>query len=230
MRALRFAQTGSLDFLVVADVAVPVPAASELLIKVEAAAVNPSDARNVLGRMQETTLPRIPGRDFAGPVGQGPAEWVGRRVFGSGGDLGFGRDGSHAEFVAVPQEAAVPMPRDLSYAQAAAIGLPYVTASAAIAHGARLQRGETILVLGTNGAVGSAAARVAHRLGARVIGGVRTKEDRARGKSLPVDAWIDLESTDLAAGCRALPSGRGADVVLDTVGGAMFEACLASVA
>jgi NADPH:quinone reductase-like Zn-dependent oxidoreductase len=230
MRALRFAQTGSLDYLAVADVALPVPAGSELLVKVEAAALNPSDAKNVLGRMHETTLPRTPGRDFAGVVTQGPAEWIGRRVFGSGGDLGFGRDGSHAQFVAVPQEAAVSIPQGLSFAQAAGIGLPYLTASAAIEHGARLLKGETILVLGTNGAVGGAAARLAHRLGARVIGVVRRKEDLSRAGSLPVDAWIDLESTELAAGCRALTSGRGAEVVLDNVGGAMFEACLGALA
>lgn len=230
MRALRFAQTGSLDFLAVADVAAPVPSASELLIKVEAAAVNPSDAKNVLGKMHETTLPRTPGRDFAGVVIQGPPEWIGRKVFGSGGDLGFGRDGSHAQYLAVPLEAAVPMPQGLTFGQAAAIGLPYLTSSAALVHGAQLQRGETVLVLGTNGAVGNAAARLAHRLGARVIGVVRTKGDLARGASLPVDAWIDLETTDLAGGCRALTSGRGAEVVLDTVGGAMFEACLAAVA
>jgi NADPH:quinone reductase-like Zn-dependent oxidoreductase len=230
MRALRFAQTGSLDYLVVAEVPVPVPAGSELLIKVEAAAVSPSDAKNVLGRMHETTLPRTPGRDFAGVVAQGPAEWLGRKVFGSGGDLGFGRDGSHAEYVAVPQEAAVAMPQGLTFGQAAAIGLPYLTASTAIGLGARLKAGETILVLGTNGAVGSAAARLAHRLGARVIGVVRTKADLSRAASLPVDAWIDLESIDLAGGCRALTAGRGAEVVLDTVGGPMFEACLAAVA
>jgi NADPH2:quinone reductase len=230
VRALRFAKTGSLDFLAVVDAPTPVPAASELLIKVEAAAVNPSDAKNVLGRMPETTVPRIPGRDFAGVVAQGPAEWMGRKVFGTGGDLGFARDGSHAEFVSVPQEAAVTMPRGVSFAQAAGIGLPYLTATAAIVRGARLQKGETILVLGTNGSVGSAAARLAHRLGARVIGVVRTKDDIRRAASIPVDDWIDLESTPLAAGCRALTSGRGAEVVFDTVGGPMFEACLASVA
>src|SRR5580700_10722356 len=126
MRALRFAQTGSLDYLAVAEVPAPVPTGSELLVKVEAAAVNPSDAKNVLGRMHETTLPRTPGRDFAGTVVQGPAEWMGRKVFGSGGDLGFARDGSHAEFVVVPQEAAVSMPAKLSFAQAAGVGLSYL--------------------------------------------------------------------------------------------------------
>jgi NADPH2:quinone reductase len=230
VRALRFTHTGSLDNLAMADVATPVQTDAELLIKVGAAAVNPSDAKNVLGRMRETTVPRIPGRDFAGLVQQGPAEWIGQTVFGTGGDLGFGRDGSHAEYLVVPREAVVLVPRSLSPAQAAAIALPYVTAATAIGRAAQLRSGETILVLGTNGAVGSAAARLAHQVGARVIGVVRATKDLLRGEALPVDAWIDLESTELAAGCRALTGGRGAEVVFDTVGGAMFGPCLAALA
>jgi NADPH:quinone reductase-like Zn-dependent oxidoreductase len=230
MRALRFERTGSLDYLNLADVPAPVRLESELLIKVEAAAVSPSDVKNVLGRMHETTVPRIPGRDFAGTVLQGTAEWLGRRVFGTGGNLGFSRDGSHAELVVVPHEAAVAMPSAFSFPQAAGIGLAYLTAVSAVVNGARLVAGETILILGTKGSVGSAAARVAHRAGARVIGVVRTAQELSTGSPLPVEAWINLESTDLAAGCRALTSGRGADVVLDTVGGAMFEPCLAALA
>jgi NADPH2:quinone reductase len=230
MRALRFDKTGSLDYLSLADVPMPVPLDSELLIKVEAAAVNPSDTKNVLGRMHETTTPRTPGRDFAGTVVQGSGDWIGRKVFGTGGNLGFARDGSHAEFVVVPAEAVVPMPTALSFAQAAAIGLPYLTAFAAVIDGARLLAGETILILGTRGSVGSAAAYLAHRVKARVIGVVRTTRDLSAGSPLPVDHWIDLESTGLAAGCRAITSGRGADVILDTVGGAMFEPCLAALA
>jgi NADPH:quinone reductase len=230
MRALRFETTGSLDHLAIVDVPVPAVTGSELLIKVEGAAINPSDPKNVLGLMHETKTPRIPGRDFAGRVVGGPDEALGRSVFGTGGDLGFGRDGTHAEFVIVPSEAVVPMPRGLSFVQAAAIGLPYLTASAAVARRARLLPGETILILGTGGSVGSAAARLAHRIGARVIGVVRSKQDLPKLSALPVADWIDLESTTLAEGCRALTSGKGADVVLDTVGGPMFEPCLAAVA
>jgi NADPH:quinone reductase-like Zn-dependent oxidoreductase len=229
MRALRFERTGSLDNLAVKDVPTPVATGSELLIKVEAAAINPSDPKNVLGLMHETTLPRTPGRDFAGRVVGGPAAALGQRVFGTGGDLGFARDGSHAEYLVVPSEAAVPMPRDFSFAQAAAIGVPYLTAAAVIQR-AQLLAGETILILGTRGSVGSAATRIAHRMGARVIGVVRSKQDLPKVSALPVNAWIDLESTGLTAGCRALTSGEGADVVFDTVGGPLFEACLASVA
>jgi NADPH2:quinone reductase len=229
MKALRFERTGSLDNLSLVEAPMPVPAGSDLLVKVGAAALNPSDAKNVLGRMHETSVPRIPGRDFAGVVTQGPAEWMGRTVFGTGGDLGFGRDGSHAEFVVIPREAVVAAPAGATPAQAAAIGLPYVTAWTAISR-ANLRSGETILILGTNGSVGAAAARLAHRAGARVIGVVRAKKDLLRGETLPVDAWINLETTGLADGCRALTGGAGADVVLDTVGGAMFGPCLASLA
>ena len=71
-------------------------------MRVMAASINPSDVKNVAGAMKQTTLPRIPGRDFAGVVEAGPAEWVGAEVWGTGGDVGVTRDGTHAELIAVP--------------------------------------------------------------------------------------------------------------------------------
>ena len=230
MRALRFNKTGSLDELVVGDVPKPTPGEGEVLIQIKAAAVNPSDIKNVLGRMHETTTPRTPGRDFAGVVTGGSADLVGHSVFGSGGNLGFGRDGSHAEFVVVPREAALPIPRGLSFEQAAAVGLAYMTAWAALVKGAKLEAGETVLILGATGAVGGAAVHIAHRLGARVLGTVRNKGAIAKPGTVPVDVWIDLETTDLASGTRNATSGAGADVVLDVVGGPMFEKCLGALA
>src|SRR5208282_6386762 len=102
MKALRFEKTGSLEDLFVQEIPKPNAKATEALVQVKAAAVNPSDIKNVLGAMHETTLPRTPGRDFAGIVVEGPDALTGRAVFGSGGNLGFGRDGSHAESVVVP--------------------------------------------------------------------------------------------------------------------------------
>jgi NADPH:quinone reductase len=230
MRALKFYQTGSLEDLRIEEVPLPTPGPGEVLVQVMAAAVNPSDIKNVQGKMHETTVPRIPGRDFAGTIVQGPGEVLGQSVFGSGGNLGFGRDGSHAECVAVPANAVLPLPRNLSFEQAAAIGVAYITAWAALVNAARIQPGETALILGTTGAVGSAAARVAHELGARVIGTARRASDIPATGLLPVDEWIDLETTDLATGVRAVTKGRGAEVVFDVVGGAMFEKCLAAVA
>src|SRR5215471_9799028 len=113
MLALRFDKTGSLDALRISDIPKPAPGPDEVLVEVTAAAVNPSDIKNVLGGMHETTVPRTPGRDFAGTVVAGPPQLVGQSVFGSGGDLGFRRDGSHAEFVAVPEVSAVRKPGNL---------------------------------------------------------------------------------------------------------------------
>ncbi len=229
MRALRFNKTGSLDDLNIQEVPTPIPAPGEVLVQVKAAAINPSDIKNVLGKMHETTVPRIPGRDFAGIVAEGPAELTGKSVFGSGGGLGFGRDGSHAQYLTVPANGVLPLPANLNFAQAAGIGVAYLTAWAAMVDVAKIQPGETALILGTTGAVGSAAARIVHSRGGRVIGTVRKESDLASGKDLPVDEWINLATTELPAGARAVTFGRGADVVLDVVGGQMFEKCLASL-
>jgi NADPH:quinone reductase-like Zn-dependent oxidoreductase len=230
MRALRFEKTGSLDELAVRDVPLPKPAQGEALVQVRAAAINPSDVKNVLGKMHGTTVPRTPGRDFAGIVVEGPQDLVGKAVFGSGGNLGLGRDGSHAQFLAVPAAAVLPLPANVGFEQGAGIGVAYLTAWAAIVDTARVQKGEVVLITGTTGNVGGIAARIAHGRGARVIGVVRTTADLSRVGDLPVDTWIDLQATDLAAGVRAATAGRGADVVLDVVGGAVFEKCLASLA
>jgi NADPH:quinone reductase len=230
MRALRFEKTGSLEGLSLREFPRPNPGAGEVLVQVKAAAVNPSDIKNVLGGMHETTLPRTPGRDFSGLVASGSGGSAGKAVFGSGGNLGFGRDGSHAEFVTVPEDALLPMPKGLSFEASAAIGVAYITAWAALVNAARLKAGETVLVLGAAGAVGGAAARIAHKLGARVLGTARSASDMAGAQQTPVDDWINLETTELAQGAREATDGRGADVVLDVVGGAMFEKCLKALA
>src|SRR5205814_1329691 len=80
---------------------------STALVRIMAASINPSDVKNVAGAMTQTTLPRIPGRDFAGVVEAGPAKWIGAEAWGTGGDTGFTRDGTHAELIAVPAEVRV---------------------------------------------------------------------------------------------------------------------------
>jgi NADPH:quinone reductase len=219
MRALRFEETGSLDGLRIRDIPVPTPGGGEVLVQVKAAAINPSDVKNVLGMMHGTTVPRTPGRDFAGIVVAGP-----------GGGLGFGRDGSHAEFLAVPESAVVSLPRNVSLEQAAGIGVAYVTAWSALVNSARVQNGETVLITGTAGSVGTIAAWIARLNGARVFGTVRSSADLAKVGSLPVDVWIDLQTTELADGVRAASAGKGVDVAFDVIGGAMFEKCLRALA
>ncbi len=230
MRALRFQKTGSLDELRVEAVPKPVPVAGEVLVQVKAAAINPSDVKNVLGKMHETTVPRIPGRDFAGIVVEGPSEWLNQNVFGSGGNLGVGRDGTHAEYVAVPLGAINPLPKNLSFEPAAAMGVAYMTAWAAVVTTAQIQPGETILITGTSGAVGGAAAKIASMQGARVIGTSRKASEIPSLNNPAVTHWIGLDAGDLAASVFAATEGKGVDVVFDVVGGAMFEPCLKSLA
>ena len=93
-----------------------------------AASINPSDVKNVAGAMKQTTLPRIPGRDFAGVVSAGPAEWIGAEVWGTGGDVGFTRDGTHAELIAAPTASLRRKPATLSFDEAASVGVNYMAA------------------------------------------------------------------------------------------------------
>jgi NADPH2:quinone reductase len=230
MKALRFEKTGSLDELRIQELATPAIVSGEVLIQVKAAAINPSDVKNVLGKMHETSVPRIPGRDFAGVVTNGPSEWMGKKVFGSGGDLGFGRDGTHAEFVAVPITAINPLPTNLSFEQAAALGVAYMTAWAALVLAAKIQPGETILITGTSGAVGGAAARIAKKQGARVIGTARKAADIPHLTDSFVDYWVGLDAGELFASVFKATGGKGVEVAFDVVGGPMFEPCLKSLA
>jgi NADPH:quinone reductase len=169
MKALRFAEFGPPSVLRIECTAIPEPGEGEALIHVKAAAINPSDIGNVAGRFKNTTLPRIPGRDFAGIVVKGNHH-EGEEVWGSAPNLGIVCDGSHAEYVAVPAETLSLKPHSLSMAQAAAIGVPYITAWASLMSAAQIQAGETILIVGATGAVGQAATQIANWKRARVIG------------------------------------------------------------
>ncbi len=208
----------------------PAPGEGEVLVQVKAAAINPSDIKNVLGKMHETTVPRTPGRDFAGVIVEGPSDRIGSAVFGTGGDLGFARDGSHAEYLAVPEVVAVPIPKGISFESAATLGLPFITAHRAVVSAAGLRAGETILITGTTGAVGRAAVSIAASLGATVLGTVRSASKIPPAGAMPVSHWISLDSGELPARVREATGGRGAEVVFDLIGGAMFQPCLASLA
>lgn len=190
----------------------------------KAAAINPSDIANVSGRFKNTTLPRTPGRDFAGVVAKGKQR-EGEEVWGTSPNLGVVRDGSHAEYVVVPVETLSRKPKSLSMAQAAAIGVPYTTAWASIVNTAQIQPGETILVVGAAGAVGQAATQIANWKQARVIGAA-VASDPISGTV----AVINTETEDLRGRVMELTAGNGANVVFDTVGGPVFEPALRSLA
>src|SRR5438105_14388275 len=195
MKALYFRETGSLANLQVEDVEVPRIDAhgSEALVRLRAAAINPSDPKSVLGKISETKAPRVPGRDFAGIVVEGPATWKDKEVFGTGGNLGLGRNGSHAQFVSVPVEALVEKPKQLTFEQAAALGLGYLTAWSAIVTAGRVSPNDIVLVLGATGAVGSAAVKIPNRFGGQSGIGVRRQTARRTNTAgIPSDDWLIL--------------------------------------
>jgi NADPH2:quinone reductase len=228
MRAIRFEAFGDPSVLKVVEMAAPAADESTALVRIMAASINPSDVKNVAGAMKQTTLPRIPGRDFAGVVEAGPAKWTGAEVWGTGGDTGFTRDGTHAELIAVPVASLRRKPDTLSFDQAAAVGVNYMAAWCGL-KAAGLKAGETVLLIGAGGGVGGAAAQIARRLGAHVIGADR----RAPHPDAPIHAMAEkliIGAEDLPGDVRAATAGKGADVVFDLVGGVMFRNAVDSLA
>ena len=202
---------------------------NEVLVEVKAAAVNPSDVKAATGLMPYAVFPRTPGRDYAGLVIDGPGELIGREVFGSSGDLGIRRDGTHATHLAVEADAVVEKPATISWEEAAGIGVPFVTAMEGFRRAGIPKPGETVLVMGVNGKVGQAAVQIASWHGARVIGVARKAEPYEGHTNSNVDV-IDASSADVAARVRELSGGHGADIVFNTVGDPYFQAAHKSLA
>lgn len=225
-RALRVEQKAadlaSLQLAIV-DQPQPEAPAGHAVVRVGAAAVNPSDVKATLGIMPKAVWPRTPGRDFAGTVVAGPSAWIGREVYGSGGDVGITRDGSHARFLVLPEAALRERPRNISMDEAGAVGVPFVTAYEGFRRSGMPQAGQTVLVLGGNGKVGQAAVQLAAQAGAKVIAVQRRAGPFEGFACTPVDV-VDARSEDVAARVLELTGGRGADVVYNTVGSAYFEA------
>jgi NADPH:quinone reductase-like Zn-dependent oxidoreductase len=222
MKALRFHSFGSPDVLVIEEIPTPEPTAGEALIQIKAAAINPSDVGNILGRFKATTLPRVPGRDFAGVVLSGT--YAGKSVWGSVPDFGITRDGSHAEYCMMPEQDLSLMPSNLSFGQAAAVGVPFTTAWGALIRSAVLLPGETVMITGAAGSVGQAATQIAKWKGARVLGATR-----GGSPSEGADAVVDTAG-DMRAQVLEPTGGKGAEVVFDTVGGPLFEPSLRCLA
>ena len=230
MRALRFERFGDPSVLTLANVADPTARDGYAVVRVAAASINPSDVKNVAGAMDATTLPRTPGRDFAGVVESGPPSWVGREVFGTGGDLGFTVDGSHAELLLVPVAALTPKPTSLTAAEAASVGVTSVVAWLGLIEYAQMQPDETVAIVGVGGGVGGAAAQLARWRGASTIVGV---DRRPPAPGSPAARAIDrfvATGDSMTEGIREATRGMGAQLIYDAVGGVTFEGALRALA
>jgi NADPH2:quinone reductase len=233
MRALLIERFGEPSALRPKEVPRPEPkGGDEVLVEVRAAAINRSDVLNVRGSFPVTTLPRIPGRDFAGVVMEGPRELLGAEVWGTGGgELGFTRDGTHAEYVALPQGAVVRKPEELSFEEAASCGLAYLAAGMGVLDLGGLSPGERVLITGAAGGVGSAAVMISRwKEASLVVGAVKDVSEVERAKDAGAHAVIDTSREDVRGAVMEATGGEGVDLVLDAVGGPLFEPCLSGLA
>ncbi|RXZ36318.1 zinc-binding alcohol dehydrogenase family protein [Oxalobacteraceae bacterium CAVE-383] len=225
MTAIRvFEKAANIDVLALAAVEVARPQAGpqQCLIEVHGAGVNPSDVKATLGAMPHAVWPRTPGRDYAGIVLEGPQHLIGKAVWGSGGELGIGRDGTHARYLLVDTHSVREKPAALSMLEASAVGVPFITAYEGLRRAGMPQKGDVVLVCGGNGKVGQAAIQLATRAGARVFGVERTSQGYRGHASSAVD-MIDASTTDIADYVRQQTGGHGADIVYNTVGSPYFE-------
>ena len=235
MPAVRLMQkASSVDALALTfeTITAPTPGPGQALVQVAAAGVNPSDVKAALGLMPQAVFPRTPGRDYAGTVVAGPAEWLGKAVWGSAGDLGITRDGSHAGWLLLPVGALREKPTRLSMEEAGSVGVPFVTAVEGLRRSglwpgaqqaAGPRAGPVVAVMGANGKVGQAAVQLAAQAGATVIAVHRLAGPHI-GFACSAVHTVNGKTDDVAARIRALSHGKGADIVFNTVGSPYFEA------
>ncbi|HXF89448.1 MAG TPA: NADPH:quinone oxidoreductase family protein [Xanthobacteraceae bacterium] len=233
MRAVVVRQFGPFENAELAEVPKPEAKAGEVLLKVRATSVNFVDLIMIGGTYQfKPELPFIPGKLPAGVVA---AVGAGVKNFKPGDHaIAMAEQGGFAEFVAMPESQCIKLPPSLPFAEAAAMALIYDTAYFALRDRARLAPGETVLVLGATGGVGLAAIQLAKAFGARVLAGVASADKTDIVRAAGADAVIDLARSDLHDALRAQvyaeTAGRGADVILDMLGGDIFDAAIRALA
>ncbi len=207
----------------------PEPKAGEVRIAIEAASLNFPDLLIVQGKYQfKPPLPFVPGAEFAGrvdAVGDGVTHLkVGDAVAAIAGTGGFG---THA---IVDVTRVLPLPPGFAISDGAAFAFTYGTSHHALMDRAALKAGETVLVLGAAGGVGSAAVQIAKAAGARVIAAASTDEKCALCKTMGADATLNYSTQDIRATLKELTGGKGPDVVYDPVGGDLAEPVFRSIA
>ncbi len=207
----------------------PEPKAGEVRVAIRAASLNFPDLLIVQNKYQvKPALPFVPGSEFAGvidAVGEGVSGLkLGDRVASFGGQGGFG---SHA---ITRTERLMPLPAQMDFADGAALMCTYGTSHHALVDRAALQAGETVLVLGAAGGVGTAAIQIAKAVGARVIAAASSDEKCAICRDLGADEVINYSNGDLREQIKRLTGGKGPDVVYDPVGGNLAEPVFRSIA
>jgi len=255
MKAVIFKEHGGPEKLSYGDMPTPVIGAEEVLVRVKACALNHLDIWIRQGSpAYPMPLPHISGSDIAGAVeevgGSVTDVNVGDRVFVSPGLSCWrcefclaGRDnfcrtysligamthGGYAEYVTVPFRNVLPIPENLSFEQAASFPLVSVTASHMLFERARMQHGETVLVMGGGSGVGSMAVQLAKLAGARVMTTVGADDKIPKAVVLGADAVINHAKENVAERVKLLTEGKGVDVVIEHIGPEVWETCVQSL-
>ena len=255
MKAVRLHGYGDASVLRYEDAAEPRPSYGEVMVRVKACALNHLDLWVRMGMPKAPALPHILGSDIAGEiaeVGPGVSDLkVGTPALlqpaVSCGVCGFclaGRDnlcrdygiigartlGGNAEYVKVPRANIMPLPEGLSYPEAAAIPLVFLTAWHMLVERAGLKAGEDLLVIGAGSGVGSAAIQIGKLLGARVIATASKDETLARARDLGADEVVNHAVQDIGDEAKRLTGKKGVEVVFEHVGPAVWDKCVAAMA
>ena len=229
MKAVLCKQYGLPDTLVVEEVPALAPAAGLVVVSMKAAGVNFPDALIIQGKYQmKPPMPFSPGTEISGIV----------KAVGAGvtqpkpGDavIAYAGYGGYAEEVVVDARACIPMPPGVDFKVAASFMMTYGTSYHALKDRALLKPGETLLVLGAAGGVGSAAVELGKLMGARVIAAASSDDKLAACKLLGADATINYSNEDLRAGVKRITEGKGVDVVYDPVGDKFAEPAMRDMA
>ena len=231
MKAIRIHQFGpSEDVLQYEDVSVPEPKTGEVLIKVEAAALNRADLslRKGAYRISPDQLPVIPGRECAGTIeklGANVSEFkTGQRV------VGYPSLGGYAQYAVVKSSEVRPIPDAVTFAPAAALPTAFLTAWFGLKTDGALKGGEWLLVQAGSSGVGTAAVQIAKHWGAKVIATTGSEEKARRLRQLGADATIDVSQNDFLPEVMRATNHRGADVVLEMIGGEVYQKSLQALA
>ena len=217
------------DALTWTELPTPTPKAGEVLIEIKAASLNFPDLLMVQNKYQtKPALPFVPGAEYAGvvqAVGVGVSHLsVGQHVACLSGTGGFG---THT---LAPAALCMPLPAGFPFVDAAAFIMIYATSHHALVDRAQLKAGETVLVLGAAGGVGTSAIQIAKACGAKVIAAASTDEKCALCKSIGADATINYSTENLREALKTLTNGKGPDVIYDPVGGEYTEPAFRSIA
>jgi NADPH2:quinone reductase len=231
MKAIRIHNFGPTEeVLNYEDVPVPEPKAGEVLIKIEAASLNRADLglRKGTYRISPDALPVIPGREFAGTVaklGTNMSEFgVGQRV------VAYPSLGGYAEYATANTSEVRPIPDGVTSAQAAALPTVFLTAWFGFRTDGNLKAGEWLLVQGGSSGVGTAAIQIAKHLGAKVMTTTGSEEKARRLRQLGADVTIDVSDNDFLPELMRVTDHRGVDVVLEMIGGEVYQKSLQALA